>query len=97
MRKMYKSSFVFGILMLSVTAYASTCSYYQDKVVYYSDRSLSLIKTQPTNWCDVADALELLLNNAGSAKANCSNGYEMNDIIQSYTPQLVTVTAKCGH
>lgn len=69
------------------SVYASTCSYYQEKVVYYSDKSLSLMKIQPTNWCDVADALELMLNNAGSAKTNCSNGYEMNNIIQSYTPK----------
>jgi hypothetical protein len=61
---------ILSLLITQSFVMADNCSYYMERVKYFSDREDVMIQRQ--DWCGAADALEMMLNSAGSASNACS-------------------------
>lgn len=88
---------ILSILISQSFVIADDCSYYMERVKYFSDREDVMIQRQ--DWCGVADALEMMLNSAGSA-SNVCNGKGKDTaqkIVKKFTPDLYLAVKKCGH
>ncbi|MCT7570536.1 hypothetical protein [Aliarcobacter butzleri] len=84
------------LLLLSNILNASSCKFYEERMVYYSNKIDQLAKNNRTEYCEIADNTELLVNNIGGAIASCSDGYKLKPILETYTNLLMASSLKCG-
>lgn len=84
-----------SILLLSNILNAGNCKYYEDKMVFYSNKLDQLIKDTPPDYCNLADNAELMVNNLGGVMTYCSDGYKLEPELKTYKDFLIAVSLKC--
>lgn len=83
------------ILVLFSVLNANSCKYYEDQMVYYSNKLDRLTKSTPNDYCNLADNAELLVNNIGGAINSCSDGYKLKSMLKGYSDFLIVTSMKC--
>ena len=92
---MNKKKLFLAILFLCNILNANDCKYYGDKMLYFSKKVEKISKDNPTDYCNLADNLELLVNYAGNVKNVCANGAEIDSSLKIYMNLLTTTSMKC--
>jgi len=86
-----------NIIASNSSIISSDCTYYSEKMMYHVKKVKRITLERPTNWCNLADELELTVNYVDSTKKVCPYNKDINSALKTYMFMLMQATIKCGH
>jgi len=84
-------------ILISTNIIASDCTYYTKQMMHQVKTVDKLIREKPTNWCNLADHLELTVNYLDSTKQTCPYDKKVYDALKMYKIVFTQAIIKCGH